>query len=136
VLWPYTGIVPASTRTFGSLGERLAAHHLQAKGYRIIGRNWRRLEGEIDIIAERDGTLVFVEVKSRRGAAMGTACQAISPVKAVRLAQLAELYAEEHAPETALRIDLVAIDFSPNGRMLSLQHYENAVTGDAAAGFA
>lgn len=120
----------AERRTFGDLGERLAAHHLQAKGYRIIARNWRRMEGEIDIIAEDGETLAFVEVKSRRGTAMGTASEAISSAKAMRLVQLAELYAEEHAPEAALRIDLVAIDFAPDGRLLSLKHYENAITGD------
>lgn len=120
----------ATRRAFGNLGERLAAHHLEARGYRIIARNWRRMEGEIDIIAEDGQAIVFVEVKSRRGSAMGSACQAISPAKAARLARLAELYAEEHAPEAGLRIDLVAIDFAPDGRMLSLEHYENAVTGD------
>lgn len=120
----------AERRTFGDLGERLAAHHLEAKGYRIIARNWRRMEGEIDIIAADGETVVFIEVKSRRGTAMGSASEAISPMKAMRLVQLAELYAEEHAPEAGLRVDLIAIDFAPDGRMLSLNHYENAITGD------
>lgn len=119
-----------ATRAFGNLGERLAAHHLEAKGYRIIQRNYRRREGEIDIIAQRDETLAFVEVKARRGSAMGLACEAVTRVKAERLAQLAEMYTWEHAPDVAYRIDLIAVDFAPDGRMLSLAHYENAVAGD------
>ncbi|HVP06110.1 MAG TPA: YraN family protein [Dehalococcoidia bacterium] len=117
-------------RSFGDLGERLAAHHLEAKGYRIVARNYRRAEGEIDIIARGGETLVFVEVKSRRGVAMGSASEAITRVKAARLAQLAEAYADEHEPGAGLRIDLIAIDFAPDGRMLSLTHHENAITGD------
>jgi putative endonuclease len=119
-----------SRRAFGDTGERIAAHHLEAKGYRIIERNYRRAEGEIDIIAQTGDTLALVEVKCRRGTSHGFAHEAITPVKAVRLAQLAEAYAADNAPDAGLRIDLIAIDFTPDGRMLSLEHYENAVTGD------
>jgi putative endonuclease len=122
--------MPSRTRAFGDLGERLAAHHLASKGYRIVERNYRRAEGEIDIIAQANGTLTFVEVKSRRGSSMGTASEAVTAAKAARMVQLAEVYASEHAPASALRIDLIAIDFTPDGHMLSLKHYENAVTGD------
>ena len=122
--------MPSRARAFGDLGERLAAHHLEAKGYRIVERNHRRAEGEIDIIAQANGTLAFVEVKSRRGSVMGTASEAITLAKAARMVQLAEAYADENALDAALRIDLIAIDFAPDGRMLSLKHYENAVTGD------
>lgn len=122
--------MPSRTRAFGDFGERLASHHLESKGYRIVERNYRRAEGEIDIIAQANGMLAFVEVKSRRGSAMGTASEAITPAKAVRMVQLAEAYADEHVPDTGLRIDLIAIDFTPNGRMISLMHYENAVSGD------
>jgi putative endonuclease len=120
--------VTTTRRAFGDLGERLAAHHLEAKGYRIIERNYRRPEGEIDIIARQNGTIAFVEVKSRRGASHGLAREAITAAKAARLVQLAEIYAGDNAPEAALRIDLIAIDFAPDGRILSLSHYENAIT--------
>lgn len=119
-----------SRRAFGDLGERLAAHNLESKGYRIVERNYRRSEGEIDIIAQANGTLAFVEVKARRGSAMGTASESITAAKAARMIQLADAYASEHTPEASLRIDLIAIDFTPDGRMLSLKHYENAVSGD------
>jgi putative endonuclease len=116
-------------RAFGQLGERLALHHLQANGYRIRETNYRCAEGEIDIIAEHGGTIVFVEVKARRGSRMGTATDAVTPAKQRRLIALAEAYAAEHAPDAGLRIDVIAIDFAPAGRLLSLNHYENAVIG-------
>ena len=54
-------------RDLGAFGERLAAAQLEAKGYRIRERNFRTREGEVDIIAEHGSTLVFVEVRTRRG---------------------------------------------------------------------
>ena len=112
------------------MGERLAVQHLESKGYRIRERNYRRAEGEIDIIAETDGSIVFVEVKCRRGALMGTAAEGVTPAKQRRLVALAEAYASERAAGRPLRIDVIAIDFAPDGQLLSLAHYENAVTGD------
>ncbi|MEO8458729.1 MAG: YraN family protein [Chloroflexota bacterium] len=117
-------------RAFGDMGERLAAQHLQSKGYRIRALNHRTAEGEIDIIAERDDAIAFIEVKSRRGARMGTAIDAITPAKQRKLIALAECYAAEYTPDSALTIDVIAIDFTPDGRLLSLVHHENAVTGD------
>ncbi len=112
------------------MGERLAVQHLKAKGYLIREQNYRRAEGEIDIIAERNGVVAFVEVKCRRGVRMGTAAEGVTPAKQRRLVALAEAYASEHAAGSALRIDVIAIDFAMDGRLLSLAHYENAVTGD------
>lgn len=122
---------PADTRrAFGQLGERLALQRLQANGYRIRETNYRCAAGEIDIIAEHDDTIVFIQVKARRGSRMGTATEAVTPRKQQRLIALAETYAAEHTPEDALRIDDIAIDFTADGRLLSLNHYENAVTAD------
>jgi putative endonuclease len=117
-------------RAFGDLGERLAVQHLEAKGYRIREQNYRCAEGEIDIVAEANGVVAIVEVKCRRGASMGTAAEGVTPAKQRRLVALAEAYASDHAADSALRIDVIAIDFARDGRMLSLAHYENAVMGD------
>ena len=87
--------MPIRRRAFGDLGERLAAQHLEAKGYRIVERNYRRAEGEIDIIArgERHAGLRRSEVAARLG--MGTAGESITPAKAARMVALAEAYADE-----------------------------------------
>ena len=62
-------------RALGDFGERVAAAHLEAKGYRILATKFRMREGEVDVIAERGGVVAFVEVKTRRGDAMGSAVE-------------------------------------------------------------
>lgn len=120
--------MPTPRRRLGDLGERLAERHLLAAGYRVRERNFRTRLGEIDIVAERAGVLVFVEVRTRRGSAMGTAAESLTPAKQKRLVSLAESYAQARSglPE-GRRIDVIAVDLAPNGRLLSLQHIEGAV---------
>ena len=115
-------------RALGELGERMAEQHLLAKGYRIRERNFRIREGEIDLIAETDGTLVFVEVRARKGARMGTAIESLTPAKRRRLIVLAEAYGQvrEDLPEDQ-RIDVIALDLSASGKLLSVEHIEGAV---------
>ena len=126
---PSGGAEYARRRTrLGALGERLAAAHLESKGYRLIDRNWRCPEGEVDLVVERDGCLVFVEVRTRRGTAHGSPEESVTGVKAARLLAVAEAYAQAHpeAPEDR-RIDLVAVELSPEGRLLRVDHIEAAV---------
>lgn len=112
----------------GRLGERLAVAHLEAKGYRVRETNFRVREGEIDIVAEGDGVLVFVEVRTRRGDAMGTAAESVTPRKGQRLLAAAKAYGQRHAdlPER-WRLDVIAIDLTPAGRLLRVEHLENAI---------
>jgi len=117
-----------SRRDLGDFGERVARAHLESKGYRILATNFRIREGEVDIVAERDGVVAFVEVKTRRGDAMGSALEAIDGRKAQRLLLAAEAFAQQHPdlpPDR--RIDLIAIDLDAAGRVVSLQHIESAV---------
>ncbi|MDO8616045.1 MAG: YraN family protein [Dehalococcoidia bacterium] len=114
-------------RALGDFGERLAVQHLLAKGYRIRGRNVRIPEGEIDIVAERGELLLFVEVRCRRGRSMGTAVESLTPAKQRRLVALAEAYGQEDDLPPERRIDVIAVDLAPDGRLLSLQHIEGAV---------
>ncbi len=117
-----------SRRLLGDFGERLAVQHLLAKGYSIRERNFRTREGEIDIIAEGDGVLAFVEVRARRGGAMGSALESLTLAKQRRLLALAEAYSQDRPDLPAeRRIDLIALDLAPDGRLLSLQHIEGAV---------
>ena len=122
----------STRRRLGDFGERVAKAHLESKGYRVLATNFRVYEGEVDIVAERDGVVAFVEVKTRRGDAMGSAVEAIDRRKAQRLLLAAQAFGQQH-PELppGRRIDLIAIDLDAGGRVVSLQHIESAIEDDA-----
>jgi putative endonuclease len=114
-------------RDLGAFGERVAAAHLEAKGYRIRARNFRCREGEIDIVAEDGETLVFVEVRTRRGNALGTPAESVTVAKQRRLLTVARAYLQEHADAPPnQRIDVVAVELS-RGRLLAVEHIEGAI---------
>ena len=119
-----------ATDRLGRSGERLAADYLKARGYRLVDRNVRRREGEVDLVALQGGTLVFVEVKLRRPRQAGRAIEQLSARKQRRLRALAAAYGMEH-PELPAdqRIDLVAIDLAADGSVASFQHIRSAVEG-------
>lgn len=79
-------------RRLGRLGEEAAVAALRSRGYRILERNVRLRRGEVDVIAEEHGDLVFVEVKARRSEAYGTPAEAVSPRKQRAVAALAAAY--------------------------------------------
>ena len=100
----------------GKDGEDLACAALEGRGYAILERRYRTRFGEIDIVA-RDGlTLVFVEVKTRVGAAFGGAAVAVTAWKQRRLVQLALDYmARRRVGECPCRFDVVAIEMGEDG---------------------
>ncbi len=96
----------------GRWGEDLAVQHLEAGGARVLARNWRTRSGELDVVAvEGDGTVVFVEVKTRSGTGYGHPAEAVGRVKAQRLRVLAGQWLAEHRPPgtRALRFDVIAV---------------------------
>jgi putative endonuclease len=115
-------------RTLGQHGEDLAAQRLQTLGYAIRERNWRCPVGELDIVAEQAGALVFVEVRARRGDRFGSPEESITPRKRAKLLEVARTYLEEHAAEDRhWRIDVVAIELGPRGEVARLDVIENAI---------
>jgi len=116
-------------RRLGAFGERLAAAHLEAKGYRILARNYRCREGEIDVVAQDGETLVFVEVRTRRGDAMGGPAESVTASKEARLVAAATAYVQAlPQPPADQRIDVVAIQLSPGGHLLAIEHIQGAVS--------
>ncbi len=112
----------------GQTGESLAARELQRRGYRLLARNWRCPAGEIDLIAEQGGALVFVEVRTRRGDARGTPLESITPAKQAKLIEAAQTYLQENTLEDRdWRIDVVAVEMSPRGALLHIDVIENAI---------
>lgn len=110
----------------GRFGEELAAKYLQKNGYRILARNFRKGYGEIDIITQKEDTLVFVEVKTRIGDKYGKPEEAITPWKLKALIRTVQYYKVLHPKlPDSLRIDLLAIDLSPAGEVKTLKHLQN-----------
>lgn len=108
------------------IGENLAAQYLYDKGYKVIDRNFRRRNGEIDIIAIFGKTLVFVEVKTRKSSKFGTPLEAITPRKLRDIIRTAEYYKHSHTnlPDL-LRIDAVSIVLNQFNKADKIEHAEN-----------
>jgi putative endonuclease len=126
--------MPDPRRALGALGERLAADHLRHAGYRIVERNFRTRFGELDIVAAGDRCLVFCEVKTRvRGRPGGPGpFDSIGHDKRRRLRAMAAQWLAERRPASdepaaaELRFDAIGVSISPSGRLLSLDHLEDA----------
>jgi putative endonuclease len=113
---------------FGGVGERLAAQALRERGYHILQENFRCKYGEIDLVAEEAQDLVFVEVKTRRGSSFGLPEEAVTLRKRRKLAEVASYYLDLHdTPERSWRIDVVAVQFSRQGKLEEIRVYQYAV---------
>ncbi|HEY5037462.1 MAG TPA: YraN family protein [bacterium] len=123
---------PVSTYQKGKKGEEKAAAFLRLKGYKILEKNYRVGQGEIDLIARRSNTLVFVEVKTRRGKAQGSPLEAVTPHKVKRLSGAAAAYLASHPLNGATcRFDVVTIGPEKNWLGFSkVRHLENAFSVD------
>ena len=109
----------------GAWGEDLALRYLIKHGYRLVERNYRTRRGEIDLILREEGTLVFVEVKLRRGTGFGDPLEAVTPRKQATLRYLAERYLADREPDfDTVRFDVVGILASREG--LRIDHIQDA----------
>jgi putative endonuclease len=107
--------VPDARQVLGAAGEDAVARWYGEAGYAVLARNWRVREGEIDLIARRDRTIVFCEVKTRRGDAFGTPAEAVTFRKQARLRKLAVRWLAENAARAdVLRFDVASV--LPDGR--------------------
>lgn len=116
-------------KNLGDAGERIAALFLEQRGYKIIARNFRTRAGEMDLIGEDTDGLVFIEVRTRRGNAMGAPEESLTPRKRKRLIQVAEEFLAEHAEyeNHAWRIDLVAVELDRAGKVARMEVIKSAV---------
>lgn len=114
-------------KALGKLGESLAARELERRGYRIVERNWRCPAGEMDLVAEQRGVLVFVEVRTRRGRERGTPEESLTTRKQAKLIEVAQAYLEEGTSDRDWRIDVVAVELSSRGELLRVDVIENAI---------
>jgi putative endonuclease len=111
----------------GRVAEGLAAEFLERLGMRVLARNWRRREGELDIVAQDWGTLVFVEVRSRTGEALGHPLEAVTLRKQAQVVRSARIYLnEERWQASGFRFDVVGVTFWTDGRAPRLDYVPNA----------
>lgn len=119
-------------KALGRRGEDLAADYLEAKGYRILERNYRFLREEIDLVCfqpyeryEEGGELVFVEVKTRRSNTFGRPEESVTEEKQQAIFRVAEAFLHEYRLEGSLvRFDVIAIQWAD--RQPKIDHLENA----------
>jgi len=117
----------------GQRAEQLAADHLERLGYEIFVRNWRRPQGEIDLVVGKAGLCVFVEVRSRTGAERGHALETVDGRKRARVLRAARMFINEEQPQAAaFRFDVVAVTFSLDEAPPELIHIEDAFQTSSA----
>lgn len=115
-----------NNKTLGDKGEQAAEQYIQGQGMRILQKNFRIWGGEIDLIAMDGDTLVFLEVKTRRGRAFGTGAEAIGPKKKQVLLRTAEVFAAQTGQlNQPMRFDVADIYVDENGNY-NINYIKNA----------
>ena len=115
----------AATQAFGEIGERVAERWLRRKGWRIVQRRFRNGHRDIDLVAERDGLIAFVEVKARKGSEFGLPVEAVNWRKQRELARSAHVWIERHGrPDESYLFDVIVV--LVEGPTVRVRHVENA----------
>lgn len=112
----------------GQWGEDLVAEDLRRKGWTVTARNFRCRMGELDIVAKNERYLIFVEVKLRKSAQFGAACEAVTPSKQRKLMAAAQYYLMSHPTKLQPRFDVAEV-YAPQGVQTerpSISYIENA----------
>ena len=115
-------------KKLGKFGEAAAEKHLRKNKYKILETNYNIRGGEIDIIAEKDGYIVFIEVKTRQDASYGTGAEAVTYNKIQRITKAATVYLM-YKPETNARFDVIEVFAEVKGeniKLTGITHIENA----------
>ena len=117
-----------STKQDGDWGEALAAEYLEARGCRIVEKQWRCRLGEIDLIAEKDGMILFVEVKLRTNLRYGMPREYVTAKKQEKLRAAALLYLSMHGLDVPTRFDVAEVytDAHHSARSTRIEYIENA----------
>lgn len=100
----------------GAWAEAVASRYLQERGYRLLGQNRRTPFGEVDLLMEKDGVYVVVEVKQRRTAAFGTPLEALTPRKVERLLQSARFLLKRD--DLPVRLEAILVYGTPRAHRL------------------
>ncbi len=114
-------------KRIGEVGENLAAAYLESKGYCILGRNFSSRFGEIDLVADCDDCLVFVEVKTRTTDTFGMPEDSITQSKLTKIESAGLMWLQAHPEITDdWRVDVISILLDSKGELKDLQHFIQA----------
>ena len=114
-----------ATKKLGNAGENLAVNFLENHGYKILEKNFRIRAAEIDIIAEKDNTIIFVEVKTRSNIRKGTPAEAVNLRKQKKIIEAASVFLQDEKYfDKACRFDVIEI--ISEGKFFKVNHIENA----------
>jgi len=120
----------------GKIGEDIASKYLEAKGYKIKKRNYRTFLGEIDIICEYKGNIIFVEVKTRRSDKFGYPEEAVNFIKQRKIIKNALCYLSKyHLWEKNCCFDVISISISTHKDIKRIKHIRNAFCIDSKQAF-
>jgi len=114
----------AEHNDLGKLGEDAAVRYLQQKEYKIVERNWVYERFEVDIIAQDDEYIVFVEVKTRSSNQWGNPEEAVSKSKIKRIVEAADFYLKENDIDLPARFDVIAAIWT--GNSFEIKHFDDA----------
>lgn len=120
--------MPTPRTRLGTRGEALARRFLEELGYRVLSTNYRCTWGEIDIVAQDGSEVVFVEVRTRRGAQFGSPEESLTASKVRHLIAAAQEYLQScGGDEASWRIDLVGVRLRGEHGGPKMEHWKNIV---------
>ena len=116
-----------NNQKLGQWGEELACDYLSKNGYKILKKNYKNNYGEIDIIAKKKGTIIFIEVKTRSGRSFGLPEEAVNGIKQEKLIRVSEKYILDNKVKGNYQIDVIAIEKDSVTSKIDLRHIRNSV---------
>ena len=124
--------MPSNNIEIGETGERIASSYIRRSGYRIIVKNFKTRIGEIDIIACKQRTLIFIEVKCRRSKRFGAPFESVTREKTKKIRKIAQQYISlnqqelKNYKELKCRFDVISIMLGADDKVCELIHMEDA----------
>lgn len=116
-----------TSKEIGNIGEDYTADFLRSKGCKILARNFAIVGGEIDIIAEKEQLIHFVEVKSRKRNSLQTASNAVTPTKIKRIVKTASEFIVKNHIEYSCVFDVACVEID-NGKVTGFEYFQRAFT--------
>jgi putative endonuclease len=117
-----------SKKLLGSYGEKLALDYIRKQNYKLLGQNWRCRTGELDLIAEKEGVIVFIEVRTRRlTGTFGWAQESVDFRKRRQVKETAQVFLQRRNWfDRQIRFDVIAVHMDAGGTNHQLEHIVNA----------